>query len=73
MLFDINVINDRSRLVLRVVGLVFAQLLKIIKAAAAAKIFAPAVNGYGAAFAEFEVVNAHALDRLAALPAAYFI
>lgn len=73
MLFDINIVNDRLCLIFRGVGLVFAQLLKILKAAAAAQVFMPAVNGYGAAFTEFEVVNAHALDYLATLPAAYLI
>ena len=69
----ISAVNDRLCLVLRGVGLVFAQLLKIFKAAAAAQVFMPAVNGHGAAFTEFEVVNAHALDYLAALPAAYLV
>lgn len=73
MLFDINIVNDRLCLIFRGVGLVFAQLLKILKAAAAAQVFMPAVNGYGAAFTEFEVVNAHALDYLATLPTAYLI
>lgn len=73
MLFDINIVNDRLCLIFRGVRLVFAPLLKIFKVAAAAQVFMPAVNGHGAAFTEFEVVNAHALDYLAAIPAAYLI